>query len=133
MTAHVILRAWFFSIVILKITTAYVGHDRPELRDLSIHVVPNVADRWYKFGQVLLEPKYASRLKTIRADAKNDAEAGCAKMFEKWLDTDKLASWNKVIEALKSVELISVASDIKNLLEQGEWRMKGTFIMLILG
>ena len=105
-----------------------LGHDRPELRDLSIYVTPNVADEWYKLGLVLLEPKYASRLKTIRKDAKNNAEAGCTKMFEKWLNTDKLASWNKVTEALTSIELISVASDIENLLEQGEWRVKGTFI-----
>ena len=42
-------------------------------------------------------------------------------MFSKWLNTDKLASWDKVIEALTLIGLESVASNIKQLLDQGEF------------
>ena len=33
-------------------------------------------------------------------------------MFSKWSNTDKLASWNKMIETLTIAELNNVASDI---------------------
>jgi len=37
----------------------------------------------------------------------------CRKMFSKWLTTDELASWDKVIEALALIGLNNVASNIK--------------------
>ena len=68
----------------------------------------------------MLEQKYQSELSTIEADARNDARTCCRKMFEKWLKTDKRASWDKVIEALTLIGLDNVAKDIKELLGQGE-------------
>jgi len=50
---------------------------------------------------------------------KNDGKTCCRKMFNKWLNTDKLASWDKVIKALTLLELKNVASDIEQLLLQG--------------
>ena len=41
-------------------------------------------------------------------------------MFSKWLNTDQLASWDKLIKALRIVQLNNVASDIEQLLLQGE-------------
>ena len=41
-------------------------------------------------------------------------------MFSKWLNTDKLASWDKVIEALTLIGLDNVASNIGGMLKQGE-------------
>ena len=89
------------------------------MRDLLIHVVPNAADHWYELGLLLLGAKYESHLHYIVSDTRNDARTCCKKMFKRWLDTDVLASWDKVIEALILVGLNNEASDIKQLLEQG--------------
>ena len=96
------------------------GSDRPTLRDLTIHVIPSVATRWYELGLVLLDTKYQNQLSIIEADVKNDAITCCRKMFSKWLNTDELASWDKLIQAVTVVQLNSVANDIKELLLQGE-------------
>ena len=42
-------------------------------------------------------------------------------MFSKWLNTDELASWDKLIKAVKNVERNNVANDIEQLLLQGEY------------
>ena len=97
-----------------------VGRDRPILRDLTIHVIPSVATKWYELGLVLLDPKYQNELSVIEADTRNDAATCCRKMFSKWLNTDEHASWNKLIEALGIVQLNTVANDIQLLL-QGEY------------
>ena len=83
-------------------------------------MVPLVANHWYDLGLQLLDPKYENELNIIEEDAKNDARTCCRKMFSKWLTTDKLASWDKVIEALTLIGLDNVASNIKLLLGQGE-------------
>ena len=98
----------------------YVDHDRPTLRDLLIHVIPSVAAKWYELGVVLLDPKYQNELNTIEADTRNDAATSCRKMFSKWLNTDELASWDKLIKTLRIVQLKNVANDIEQLLLQGE-------------
>ena len=97
-----------------------IGRDRPILRDLTIHVIPSVVTKWYELGLMLLDPKYQNELSVIEADTRNDAATGCRKMFSKWLNTDEHASWNKLIEALKIVQLNNVANDIQLLL-QGEY------------
>ena len=92
------------------------------MRDLVSHVIPSVANHWYDLGLQLLDPKYENELNIIEAD-KDDTKTCCRKMFSKWLNTDKLASWDKVIEALTLIGLDSVASNIKQLLGlQGEFR-----------
>ena len=97
------------------------GRDRPFLRDLTIHVIPSVATRWYKLGLVLLDTKYENELNIIEDDIRNDAETCCRKMFSKWLNTDELASWDKLIKAVRIVQLNNVANDIEQLLLQGEY------------
>ena len=86
-----------------------------------IHVIPSVATRWYDLGVVLLQPKYENELNTIEADVRNDAVTCCRKMFSKWLNTDELASWDKLIKAVRIVQLNNVANDIEQLLLQGEY------------
>ena len=100
-----------------------VGCDRPILRDLVNHVVPFVSNQWYELGLQLLDPDYAHELDTIEAaDMKNDIKICCRKMFSKWMKTDELASWDKVIEALTLIGLNDVARNIKQLLQQGKNR-----------
>ena len=82
-------------------------------------MLPLVASKWYELGLVLLNPKYANYLKTIETEEVKDARACCRKMFDKWLNTEEKASWDKVIEALKKIEEVNEASHIRQLL-QGE-------------
>jgi len=84
-------------------------------------VIPSVAAKWFELGAVLLEPRYQNELETIEADTRNDAATSCRKMFSKWLNTDELASWDKLIKALRIVQLNNVANDIEQLLLQGEY------------
>ena len=86
-----------------------------------IHVIPPVNTKWYDLGVVLLEPKYQNELNAIEVDTRNDVATCCRKMFSKWLNTDELASWDKLIKAVRIVQLNNVANDIEQLLLQGEY------------
>ena len=97
-----------------------VGSDRPVLRDVVNQVIPLVANHWYNLGLQLLEPKYENELNIIEAD-KDDIKTRCRKMFIKWLITDKLASWDKLTEALTLVGLDNATSHVKQLLGQSEF------------
>ena len=84
-------------------------------------MIPSVATRWYELGLVLLDTKYHNKLTIIEDDVRNDAVTCCRKMFSKWLNTDELASWDKLIKAVRIVQLNNVANDIEQLLLQGEY------------
>ena len=90
------------------------------MRDLNKHVIPSVATRWQDVGLELLETKHEGEIDVIETDCGNDVKKCCRKMFNKWLITDQLASWDKLIKALRSVDLVNVASDIERLLQQQE-------------
>ena len=66
-----------------------------------------------------MDPKHENELNIIEAD-KDDTKTCCRKMFSKWLNTDKLASWDKLIEALTLIGLDNVASNIEGMLKRGE-------------
>ena len=104
--------------------SSYEGsHPRPALRDLATHVIPRVNTSWYNLGLQLLDPKYQNELNTIEENTRNDVATSCRKMFSKWLNTDELASWDKLIKALRDIKLVNVAYDIEQLLLQGEYHM----------
>ena len=85
-----------------------------------IHVIPSVTAKWFELGVMLLDPKHQNELNTIETNTRNDAATGCRKMFSHWLNTDVQASWDSLIQALKTIQLNNVASDIEQLLLQGE-------------
>lgn len=97
-----------------------VGSNCPDLKDLVIHVTPAIADKWNVLGLVLLDSKYADHLKTIEANH-HDVQTRCLKMFDKWLNTDTMASWDKMIEALEKIQMNIAARRIRQLLLQGEF------------
>jgi len=68
-----------------------------------------------------LDPKYENELNTIEADTNNNAATSCRRMFTKWLNTEELASWDKLIKALRTIQLNNLASKIERLLLQGEY------------
>ena len=115
-------RAWWVrGFNIIDFIATVTGGDRPTLRDLIIHVIPSITTKWFEIGVVLLDPKYQNELSTIEVDTRNDAATCCRKMFSKWLNTDELASWDKLINALRIVQLNNVAGHIEQLLLQGEY------------
>ena len=68
-----------------------------------------------------MDPKYENELNTIETDTRNAATC-CRKMLHKWLNTDEQPSWDKLIKALRKIQLSNIASDIEKLLlpTQGE-------------
>ena len=98
-------------------------YSRPSMKDLNKHVIPLVAIKWYDLGLELLETKHERELDTIEKDSKVEgAKTCCRKMFSKWLETQSdNASWDQLIQAVKNIELNDVASDIEQLLLQGEY------------
>ena len=90
--------------------------------------------KWFNLGLQLLprDSKYETELNTIEADTKNDAETCCRKMFSKWLSTDELANWDKLINALKIVQLNSLAKDIERMLQRGECSMLHNYLITLI-
>ena len=55
-------------------------------------------------------------------------------MFSKWLETQSdNASWDQLIQAVKNIELNDVASDIEQLLLQGEYVTDMISVVVIVG
>ena len=93
-----------------------LGCDRPHLKDLYEHVVPLVADKWRDIGVYLLHPTLVDNraLEVIAANHPHSVEGCCKSMFEKWLETQKDASWSQLIETIKTIELDSLAIKLEN-------------------
>ena len=99
----------------------YTGDSRPILRDLYDQVVPSIADKWKDLGVQLLDPSLIDQrvLEVIAADHPHSVEDCCESVFEKWLNTQEDASWQQLLEALKSVQLDYLSSQIENKLKTG--------------
>ena len=78
-------------------------------------MVSTVADKWRDIGVQLLDSSLIDQrvLEVIAADHPQSIEGCCKSVFEKWLDTQKNASWNQLIDALKCIELQSLASHLE--------------------
>ena len=92
-----------------------LGRDRPSLRDLSNHVIPDVANKWKYLGIQLLDPEHQRELDTIEVNHSQDVKECCLSMLKKWLDATEDASWNQLLEALRSrsVDLNTLANQIE--------------------
>ena len=80
--------------------------------------MPAVADKWKDVGVHLLHPTLINSrvLEVIAADHPHSVEGCCKSMFEKWLNTRKDASWNQLVEAIKSIELHTLASALGDII-----------------
>jgi len=86
------------------------------MKILNRQVIPKVNTKWYDLGLELLDDEYERELDMIDKDYRKDgSKMCCQKMF-----TRDDASWNQLIEAMRTIELNSVASDIEQQLVQGE-------------
>ena len=90
-------------------------------------MVPTVAPKWRDLGIQLLDSEQQKYLNTIHANHPNNVEECCKLMFAKWLDTETNASWNQLIEALKSPSL-----DLLQLAKEIEQNLLGTSVYIIM-
>jgi len=72
----------------------------PLLKDLYEKITPKYATFWKIIGVLLgLQPE---ELNIIEEDNNNKAESCCNAMFDKWLNTDPSASWERLFKAIES-------------------------------
>ena len=98
------------------------------MKILNKHVISKVYAKWYDLGLELLDDKYAGELDIMH---RNDgSKTCCQKMFSKWLKTRDNASWDQLIEAMRTIELSSGASDVEQLLVQSEYACACMYIIV---
>ena len=89
------------------------------MKDLYEHVVPTIADKWRDVGVQLLDSNLLDQrvLEVIAADHPHSVEECCKNMFEKWLGTEKKASWNQLIQAIENIGLSYLSSQLERKLK----------------
>jgi len=73
------------------------------LKDLYEKITPEYATVWKKIGVLLgLRPEDLNIIEYNNNNKDNKAESCCNAMFEKWLNTDPSASWERLSKAIES-------------------------------
>ena len=76
----------------------YIGHKRPELRDVYKYVIPEYAYNWRSLGELLhFKP---AELEIIFSDYRNDCKECCRRLLSSWLEKDPNASWDRLLSAI---------------------------------
>ena len=75
----------------------------PLLKDLYEYVTPEYATDWKTIG--ILLGLFSEDMNIIEYDKRHVAVHCCNAMWEKWLEVDKTATWEKVFAAIKSPAL----------------------------
>ena len=70
-------------------------------------------------------------LEVIAADHPHSVEECCKSMFEKWLDTEKKASWNQLIQAIENIGLSYQASQLERKLT-GKYMLVTCFAIICI-
>ena len=87
-------------LIIMHICIIVVVHStRPSLEDLQNIITPYYAAHWTVIGTQL--GIHSGILQGIQASVPADAFRCCNMMFEKWLDTDCSATWDKIHRAIQ--------------------------------
>jgi len=91
---------------------------KPTKKKILDHVVAHVIPQWYELGLTLLNENQDSHLDVIQSNHATDNKKCCMEMFWYWLSTNTNASWQHLIEALRSpgVGLPVVATDLEKML-----------------
>ena len=91
-------------------------YSKPTIKVLqSAKIISAIGPKWYELGIALLDEDQLMQLKTIKSNNNNEVARCCTEMLMYWLETDSNATWNDLVEALKSpgVELNSVATMVE--------------------
>ena len=78
-------------------------------------MIRKVAPQWHTLGIQLLSEDQESHLDVIKSNNGNDSKQCCMEMFWYWLDTNPSATWQQLLESLRSsaLELDIVAANIE--------------------
>ena len=74
------------------------------------------AHTWKDLGMELLDVGSNDALDVIK-NSNSDVTECCSAMFKLWLDRDPKASWEKLIQALKEIQLNFLATQIESKLQ----------------
>ena len=74
-----------------------------------------MAPHWYELGIQLLNEGQESRLDSIKSDNGSDSKKCCIQMFWYWLESHPEATWQDLLESLRSpaLELHNTAATIE--------------------
>ena len=93
-----------------------------------------VSVKWYDLGLELLEQEDEEKLYEIKTNRPNNASECCTEMFQLWLRKCTNPTWDQLIQALKDVDLNSVATTIVEMLNPMEdtalYANAGTYIII---
>ena len=92
------------------------GCDRPALKLLNKHVRKYVSSKWHDLGLELLEQEDEETLNQIETNNPSDVGKCCKEMFQLWLRKCSTATWHQLIQALREVDLNSLATKIEGML-----------------
>jgi len=76
-----------------------LGDDRPDMRDLTITIIPQHAAHWEALGAILGLKDY--EIAAIIKDNANRSTEGCTAMLMKWLQSTNQPTWGKLDDAVK--------------------------------
>ena len=98
--------------IIIIILFQIVG-SRPTHQQINDLVIQHAAIKWKSIGVQLLDDEDYSTLESIEANFPTNNVKCCEEMFAHWLKKDKQATWEKLLGALKAVDLNKLADDIE--------------------
>ena len=77
-------------------------------------MIPKVASKWHELGIELYKDADVTRLDTIQKQCPGDFAKACTEMLSYWRETYKSATWDRLIQALRSpgLQMNSIALDI---------------------
>ena len=87
---------------------------RPSKKKI-LDIIDYVAPHWYELGIQLLNEGQESRLDSIKSDNGSDSKKCCIQMFWYWLESHPEATWQDLLESLRSpaLELRNTAATIE--------------------
>ena len=89
---------------------------------MRIHICwsSNNPEVWRDVGRELLGDllgeEVESELNAIAVNSRDNVIKCCSGMFSLWLERQPEASWRQLINALRNVKLVSLATNVENLL-----------------
>jgi len=83
--------------------------------DIEDFVVPYAHCYQYSLSLQLFGQN--NKIQLAKADNNKNPEERCADMFRQWLIIERNATWNKVIAALRAVNLGIIANDVERMLD----------------
>ena len=104
----------------------YVGTDKPTVEILNNYVKDKVAQKWYDLGEQLLSTEPSEMLDMIKQHCPTNDSLCCAKMFDKWLNVDVEASWDKLMAALEHIDRTTLAENIR----RKDFKFKGMCVCM---